>query len=446
MTPLDDELRSTLTRRADLLTASPDPLAGIEARVSRIRRRRAALAVSGAVAVVAAVALAVPALVPDRATRVQPGTTVTAAPGALPANALDTGDERGELVVAGKDKVADAWVKAHAATGPVYALTLLTATQLTTPPLPYAILEIWQQGGPAYAVVAQDTDTKPVLVRDSPLSPDAVLIDGVVTAADGKPFVVYTLAQSVTWLGYDKGDGNLHGGAFPPGGSSSGILDRTGPYGARDSLTARLTDGTSVTEAVWTEPIDDYAPPANVLTWEPRGDATESPAVSELAQRFAQALGRSPEGVGYRALYVGATDSGVRYTFGQAWFRGDQQAYTVSLATGGTHGDVFFLGPVTPKQPWGLAFLLGDLPGTSTDLLVVVPRPGTGQLSYAPHATGSFTPIANGRSDLDGIGYVTRAKDATDDRLQSLDGDGNLDRPLYEGPVAPLLCGLRECG
>jgi hypothetical protein len=75
-----------------------------------------------------------------------------------------------------------------------------------------------------------------------------------------------------------------------------------------------------------------------------------------------------------------------------------------------------------------------------------VPRPGIGQVSYAPRATGAFSPVAYGRSDLDGIGLIDRAKTATDDRIEALDGDGNLDQPLYRGPVAALLCGLRECG
>jgi hypothetical protein len=82
----------------------------------------------------------------------------------------------------------------------------------------------------------------------------------------------------------------------------------------------------------------------------------------------------------------------------------------------------------------------------SYQLLVVVPRPGTGQVSYSPHATGAFQPVANGRSDLDGVALIQRDLQASDDRLQVLDGDGNLDQPLYEGPVTPLLCGYKECG
>jgi hypothetical protein len=267
MTPLDDELRSTLSRRADLLTPSPDPLAGIEARATRLRRRRAALAVSGAVAVVAAVALAVPALVPGRTTVVTPGTTPSA-----------------------------------------------TAT---------------------------------------PTAP-------VATA------------------------------------------------------------------------------PANLLGWDTRGKNAYSPGTYDLQRRFAQELGRPDAPTSYAPLYVGQVD-GVSFDFGQMWFDGDDVAYTVGIAVGPDNVPQYFVGPVTPKDPWGLAFLAGGM--QSYQLLVVVTGPGTGQVSYAAKATGPFEPAPF----TDGVALVHRDLQASDDRLQVLDGNGDLDHPLYEGPVTPLLCDLRTC-
>jgi hypothetical protein len=53
MTPIDDELRTSLHRRADALAPPADPLAGIERRAGRIRRRRVATAVAGTGLVVA---------------------------------------------------------------------------------------------------------------------------------------------------------------------------------------------------------------------------------------------------------------------------------------------------------------------------------------------------------------------------------------------------------
>lgn len=61
MTPIDDELRTSLHRRADALAPPADPLAGIERRAGRIRRRRVATAMAGTAIAVAVVAVAVPA-------------------------------------------------------------------------------------------------------------------------------------------------------------------------------------------------------------------------------------------------------------------------------------------------------------------------------------------------------------------------------------------------
>lgn len=444
MTPLDDELRSTLSARAAAVTATPEPLAGIEARVSRIRRRRVAVAVSGAVAAVAAVALAVPALVPDRATRVQPGTT--ASPGALPANAMrQTSEDSGTLTAPGTSKVVDAWTAKHPGTGGVYVETLLDGTQQTTPPVTFQVLQLWRAGGPAYAVVAQDVTTTPVLVRDSVVPKAVAWIDGVVMTVDGKPFVVYALADGVSTLVYDRGDGRTKDvGTFPSPGAHSGVFDRIGPAGARDTLSATLSDGSTVSNAVWTEPIDDYAPPANVLTWEPRGDASLSPSVDYLLSAYARLRGASRDDVAYRAAYSSETGS-VLYTIGQAWVRGDSAATTVSYETGGTDGSVLRQYGKVGGTPPALVALITGQPGTSTDLLVVVPRPGIGQVSYSPSSSGAFQPIASGRSDLNGIGYVNRDPGATGDRLELLDGDGILDHAVYRGPVSGLLCGASPC-
>jgi hypothetical protein len=71
MSPIDDELRAALHRRARVLDPSPDPLAGIERRARRMRRNRIGAAVAGSALAVTAVAGVVPLLqgtspVPDR--------------------------------------------------------------------------------------------------------------------------------------------------------------------------------------------------------------------------------------------------------------------------------------------------------------------------------------------------------------------------------------------
>ena len=200
--------------------------------------------------------------------------------------------------------------------------------------------------------------------------------------------------------------------------------------------------------AVTTSPTPSATPvssdvPSNLLRWGVRGKDAYSPDTLDMRHRFAQALGRPDDPTSYSPLYVSQV-GGVSFTVGQAWFDGDDQAYTVSYAVAADNVPQFFLGPVTPKDPWGLAFVVDGM--QTYQLLVVVPRPGTGQISYAPHASGAFQPWTTGNADADAVALIHRDLQASDDRLQVLDGDGNLDHPLYEGPVTALLCGLKECG
>src|SRR4051812_40613978 len=96
MTPLDDELRRTLSARAETVAPSSDPLTGIESRARGLRRRRPAGAVPGAVAAIAAGAPAGPALMPGGKDRLEPAgpsptptvTVTPATPQLRPANVL----------------------------------------------------------------------------------------------------------------------------------------------------------------------------------------------------------------------------------------------------------------------------------------------------------------------------------------------------------------------
>lgn len=87
MTPIDDELRTALHRRAAAVAPTADPLAGIEHRAARIRRRRAAVAVAGSALAVTAVALPV-ALV---ALRAEPGRAGAVAGGGSPSSSRFAG-------------------------------------------------------------------------------------------------------------------------------------------------------------------------------------------------------------------------------------------------------------------------------------------------------------------------------------------------------------------
>jgi hypothetical protein len=127
----------------------------------------------------------------------------------------------------------------------------------------------------------------------------------------------------------------------------------------------------------------------------------------------------------------------------QAWLPGDD-AYTFGYTVRPDGEAVPFLGPKTDPQTPVLALLVQAAPGQSTDTLIVVPRPGTGQVLYG-EAAGEYRAVGEGRG-VDGVVLVERAPGAAGDRLRLLDADGDLDAPFFDGAVEDLLCGLRGCG
>jgi hypothetical protein len=191
------------------------------------------------------------------------------------------------------------------------------------------------------------------------------------------------------------------------------------------------------------------AAPSNVLSsWPKRGVATAGPPQAELLARFAQARNRPADQASYRPLYTGRTASGIRYTYGQAWFTGDAAANGVGYATGGTNGPDFIIGPATPNRVEVLGYLITGQPGATTDLLVVIPSPRTTQVLY-DGGTGGFRPV-NGTAASDGVVLVDRAFTAAgggSDRLQLLTGNGEPAKDtIFTGTVSSLLCGLSGCG
>lgn len=463
MTPLDHELRTALARRAASLGPAPDPLAGIEHRAVRIRRRRTLSAVLGSALAVSAVAIAVPAVTGSTSkgpgyTNVSADPTPTLRSGspALPANAMPRSDQAiGDPEHPRHPKVVAAWAAKHPGPGPVYTVELTAGSVDVTPPLSFAVLELWRPGGPVSAVVAQDTDSAaPVLTRDQVLPAGASIVDGVISGTGGGPYVVYAAATGVTNVGYDPGNGTISKQPLVQSGRTGAILNRTGPSVGKDALVLTYNDGRTRREDVYTGPTDG-APgtsdgvPSNLLaSWPQRGEIVSGRDLAALKSAFAAALGRarSARDAQYRALWAGTTADGVHYTTGQAWVTGDQAAYGVSYASGGSNGPAFFIGPATPAAPSVLAWVIDSLPKTRTDLLVVISRPGIGQVSYDPDGSGRFTPAAATSSGQSGVALFDRPRMAMSDRIEVLNATGNPDKPLYQGPVMPLLCGLSGCG
>lgn len=184
--------------------------------------------------------------------------------------------------------------------------------------------------------------------------------------------------------------------------------------------------------------------PGNLLDWQARGDAPSPGTTGVMETSFAQAMSTNVDEVHVKVLYSG-THKGLTVTVGQAWHNGEL-AYNIGYATGGASGPELFVGKQTALHAPVVAFLAAGAAGTATDLLVLASQPGTGLVSYSPDATTRFKDVASGRSDVNFVGLVDRDRRATNDRVEILDGDGNMDKPLYRGPVAPLVCGNKECG
>jgi len=438
MTPLDDELRRTLRAQAGTLAPSADPLAGIEQRARRIRRRRSLAAVGTAAAAAAVVAIAVPAVVngigPAPRQVTSPSTSPMASASTTPPVDPTTWRYRGNAV---EPSTLDAFRREFEVRHPGSTFVPLFG-------------QVYEPSGQQELVFAskgpdENSGWRAGVVQSGEPGPEFVYDEGR-SWLSALAFVLPGDEGARLLVVADPGSSGLSAtsdvGTLPftpltelaPGVATGPVPEQ------RPGLMVRLTlpDGSQDDG----EPYDRLAVPTNVLDWPARGDASAGPSVHDLEVAFTRE-NQSAEGrvVHYRPLFTGDTDSGVRFTLGQAWFEGDKAATTVLYSVSGSERGV--LRQYRPSEdPTVVAGLLTDLPGTSVDLLVVVPTPGTGQVSYDDDATGSFRPVT-GQDHLDGVVLVDRAKGATDDRLEVLDGDGDLDRPLYRGPVADLLPPVR---
>ena len=106
---------------------------------------------------------------------------------------------------------------------------------------------------------------------------------------------------------------------------------------------------------------------------------------------------------------------------------------------------VLHIQPETRKDARLIAFLLTEQPGTTTDLLVVVPEPGTTQVEYRPSASASWR-AGSTHATLDGVVLVDRAKTPGEDALRLLTGNGDSAAPsTLVVRVSRALCDGPEC-
>ncbi len=426
MSPLDDELRTTLRSRAGAVHPTPDPLAGIEARAGRLRRRRTALAATGTALAVAAVVLVVPTVLDrDSGRGAAPTQFATTSSGGT----LDPAQPwsfRGTLSDAARADFARAWQSRH----PGSTLTALFGQTYEPSGQEEAVFIASGPDGDRWGFV-QNATTGPDFVKDEAYGTHRGALSVEQPGDEGVSRLIVVAAPDSS-IGSEQA-------TFAPLAPGVGIT----PVEQAIHWTVTSSDGRQVAQGD-TEPASSSARPRNLLRWEARG-GNELPLVPGMRTSFAPALNTTPERVNYKVLFAGETAGGVRYLVGQIWASTDREVHSFAYAEGGTNGPEVFLGPLTPIDPSVLAFVLGSQPGSTTDLLVVVPAPGAGQVSYDADATGPFTPVT-GQDQLNGVVLLDRDPRATADRLQVLDGNGNLDQPMFEGPVAPLLCGAKECG
>ena len=454
MTPLDDELRSLLHSRADQVAAAPDPLTGIERRAKRMRRNRVAASMAGSALVVAAIGIAVPSLLPDRGGRSQvaatptPTTSIEPSPSATHTfgpNELDPAHPwayRGDTtVIAGNELVTlrSEWATKH----PGASLTPLFGQVYEPSAKPEIVFVstvdgeyLWgyatsSEGGWDFPFEAGLVPGTTVLMAPLPGDEVARLLilaapatGQIEYAKDGETFAAVAGVFETPGVAYVPLEGDTSRDAVR-------VLDGDG------DLDHPVFLGPAPDAASSPSPSADYTP-ANYLDWPTRGNVdarTESQAVSA----YAQAKGTRDALVGHHVLWGGADKAGRQLVFMEAWVGGGKAQTFGFVSTGEP-----FLGPAIAKGTDVLAYLASGAPGTGTDVLLILPRLGTGTFSYATSATAPYQPVGNARSDLDNFALIDRDPKASSDRLKVVDGDGM--KVLYDGPVQPLLCGASGCG
>jgi len=386
---------------------------------------------------------AAPSTSPSPAVHRHPPTAAgTKQTGSRPTNALDW--DKPAIVDEDLDHgVRFAWAAAHKVdpsrvVGEQLQLGLADGGELLV-----GAYQLWVPGGQAHVVVVQSEPRgEAVLVRDTVARPELGHVDGVVSRRAA--FVVVATAPGTSRVEYRAGE--AAGWKVIDQDSSGLIFARSATPAVGEAL--RLTRNGRATVSPVSKSLRDRTPapqaagPSNLLDWPARGIESTGPSVSTVAAAYAAAA-KAPE-VKVRRLFSGNTDAGLRYLIGQAWVPG-KPAVTVAYVENPGREPELKIQPATPEGVRLVALLLTDQPGTTTDLLVVVPEPRTTQVSYRTSRTAPWKPAFT-YSTLDGVAFVDRAKDAGDDALRLLTGNGD---PAAGStlvlPVSQALCNGAGC-
>ncbi len=481
MSPIDDELRAALRGRAHELAPSPDPLAGIERRAKAIRRNRVAASVAGSALAVAAIALAVPALTPSALPdQLPPVIAMPAVPSpAQQVNpyALDPADPwpyRGNPDVALQgdlDGFILEWaIRRGVPTDDVRLFPLFG--QIVEP---FGIPEVvyvatMLSSGESWWGVATATESGTELKVDRPLAPGTIALSAALPGDEAARLLV-TASPQAEQIEYGADDATefVRMTAPAPG---VGITALDGDP-ATDQVRVLVQDaeifrgpapdlastpggspspgaGPSPRAVAPASPIPSPPPsagstvaarPDNVLGWPARGVKNDG-LVERAGKAYATAKGVSRAQVNWEVLLVADNDAGQRYAVLNAWVLGQRAQVFGWIETPGRDPEPQ-LRPFTAKGQAVAALLLTEVPGSTVNQLVVVYQPQTGDVFYRASAAEERRSVTVDFPE--GWTVIDRQKNATDDRLLVLDGNGDLDNPTFDGTVASLLCGEKSC-
>ncbi|MDT7551007.1 MAG: hypothetical protein QOE84_3401, partial [Actinomycetota bacterium] len=356
MSPLDDELRALFQERADVLAPSADPMAGIERRAKRMRRNRVAASVAGTALAVAAIAVAVPSLVPGRdGAASQLGSTPSPSVVASPSPAHSYGPNeldpqhpwtyRGDsslLVYGNITTLLREWQIRHPGSviNPVFG-------QVYAPTKAPEIVFVSHAPGEDRWGVSTTTESGTEFLVDELLPvPSTALM--AVLPGERAPRLLILAGPATGQISYAADGTNFQaipgvepGVAFVPLQGDT-THDRVQVLDGNGNIDAPVFEGAAPDASTNTPSPAAGSAPANALEWAPRG-ATPAPALLEQATTaFATSLGAKRQDVEARVLYAGTDKAGADYVFLQAWMRGEL-AHTFGFVSDGKGGGEPFL-------------------------------------------------------------------------------------------------------
>lgn len=289
MSPLDDELRAALHRRAQAVTPSPDPMAGIERRARKIQRNRIGAAVAASALAVSAVVLAVPAL--QSATSSAPEVTryAPSAPSSSPTPEPTTSpyvlDPRKPWSYRGNPDVAvegdlDAytieWATRHGVLIDDVELVPLFGQRYEPADVHELVYLVTQTStGEHWWGVAQATDSGPELLVDERLAPSPRALAAAV-AGDEVPRLMVLASPEVGNIEY-RADGSRQWSQMHQNAPGVATTPLEGDP-ATDSYRVLDPSGTTIIESAAPDPPGaSPAPDGEVPAGEPEGPGTDTP-------------------------------------------------------------------------------------------------------------------------------------------------------------------------